>query len=625
MTNPAASDQGVHARSPIQAYLERLHQQFAGIDSGQVANYIPELGKADPAWFGIVVATIDGHVYEVGTTRQLFTIQSVSKPLVYGAALEDCGAARVAQAIGVEPSGDAFNSISLEPGTGRPRNPMINAGAIATAALLNGGPEGGLARMLGALSAYAGRALDIDEAVFESERTTGHRNRAIGHMLRNYGIVEDDPEPALALYFKQCSVRVDCRDLAVIAATLANGGINPLSGQRAVGAEFISPILSVMSTCGMYDFSGEWVYRVGLPAKSGVGGGIMAVLPGQLGIGVFSPPLDERGNSVRGVQVCETLSRELGLHFLQPPRPAASTLRARYNLADLRSKRRRPAAESQRLAELGQQAVVYELQGDLRFATLEPVLRDIIAAGDALQFAVLDFKRVNHADAAAVRMLEGLVNACAARGQQLVLTRVRRGELLAGFGAELDPRSARALSFQPQLDLGIEWCEKGLLKQPAGAAPLPPPLPPSGLALAEHQLCKGVSAADLDHLQTRLTPCRYEPGALIVRRGEPADGLYFLMRGEVSIILELASGGSKRLSTLSPGMSFGELALLQGGPRSADVRADSPVDCLMLGAAAFAALERERPGLLIRLMHNLLLGMGQTALRLTAEVAALEG
>ena len=607
--------------SPIQALLERLHQRFAGAQGGQVARYIPELAKADPAWFGIVVATVDGQVYEVGDSRQPFTIQSVSKPLVYGAALEDRGPARVAQAIGVEPSGDAFNSISLEPGSGRPRNPMINAGAIAAAALL----QGGSARMLEVLSAYAGRPLAVDEAVFESERETGHRNRAIGHMLRSYGIVEGDPEPALALYFRQCAVQVDCRDLALIAATLANGGVNPLSRQRAVRAEFISPILSVMSSCGMYDFSGEWIYRVGLPAKSGVGGGIMAVLPGQLGIGVFSPALDERGNSVRGVQVCEALSGELGLHSLQPPRPAASTLRARYTLAQLRSKRRRPEAENRLLDACGHQAVVYELQGDLRFATLEPVLRDIAAAGEALRFAVLDFKRVEHADAAVLRMLEAQVGACAARGQQLVLTRVRRGALLTGFGAELDPRSARALSFQPQLDLGLEWCERGLLQQQqgSGAGTTGPAAPP--LSLQEHQLCAALAPADLAHLQTLLRPCRYEPGTLIVRRGDPADGLYLLMRGEVSVIVDLPQGGSKRLATLSAGMSFGELALLQeGATRSADVRADSPVDCLVLGRAAFAGLERERPGLLIALMHQLLRAMGQTTLRLTAEVAALE-
>jgi len=607
--------------SPIQAYLERLHEQFAGLTTGQVASYIPELAKADPAAFGIVIATVDGHVYEVGATRQGFTIQSISKPLVYGVALEDRGEPRVRQAIGVEPSGDAFNSISLEPGTGRPLNPMINAGAIATSSLVAGpNREARLARVVGAMSAYAGRSLAIDESVFESERSTGHRNRAIGHMLRNYDIIEEDPEPALELYFKQCSVLVDCRDLALIGATLANSGVNPVSGQRAVRTEFIGPILSVMTTCGVYDFTGEWVYRVGMPAKSGVGGGIVAVLPGQLGIGVFSPALDERGNSVRGVKVCESISGDLGLHFLLPPRPSASTVRARYTLTSVRSKRRRLASENRVLDEHGKRVAVYELQGDLRFATIEPVLREIVDADEGLHFAVLDFKRVTHADLAATRMLAGLVHCCAARGRHIVLTRVRRGELLAEFSSELDPHSARSVSFQPQLDLGLEWCERGLLERYAAAHPA------SAIAsLADHRLCIGASANDIAALEARVERSAYEPGSMIVRRGDAADKLYFLVRGEVSVIVELPHGGFKRLSTLSAGMGFGESALIAGGIRSADVRADTAVECCTLSAEAFARLEHECPRLMIRLMHNLLHSTANTAVRLTAEVAALEG
>ena len=302
--------------SPVARYLERLHSRHASLRDGAVATYIPELAKADVGWFGIGLMTVDGVSYETGDTRQPFTIQSISKPLVYGIALEDQGPEAVRRKVGVEPSGDAFNAISLEPHTGRPMNPMINAGAIATASLVNGtSPEARLARVVDAISAYAGRPLALDEAVFESERRTGHRNRAIGHMLRNYEILADAPEPVLDLYFRQCSVLVDGRDLALIAATLANGGVNPLSGQRAVAAQHVGPILSVMTTCGVYDLTGEWVYSVGMPAKSGVGGGIIAVIPGQAGIGVFSPPLDARGNSVRGIRVCEELSQRFGLHI----------------------------------------------------------------------------------------------------------------------------------------------------------------------------------------------------------------------------------------------------------------------------------------------------------------------
>jgi glutaminase len=607
--------------SPIQAYLDALHAEFAPETAGAVASYIPELLKADPGWFGIAIATVDGRVYEVGQSRQPFTIQSISKPLVYGVALEDRGMERVLQAIGVEPSGDAFNSISLEPGSGRPLNPMINAGAIAAASLVAGEDEAArLARVVGALSAYAGRPLAIDEAVYASERDTGHRNRAIGHMLRNHGIIESDPEPALGLYFRQCSVLVDCRDLALVAATLANGGVNPVTRERAVASEYVSPILSVMTTCGMYDFAGTWAYRVGMPAKSGVGGGIIAVLPGQLGIGVFSPPLDARGNSVRGVQVCERLSRDLGLHFLQPPRPAAATVRASYTLAGVRSKRRRPPAESRLLDAHGAEAAVFELQGDLRFPTIEPVLREVSEAGDTLRYAVLDFKRVTHVDPAALRMLAALVHTCARRGRQIVLTRVRRDGLLAGFEAEVDPHDARSVSFQPQLDGGLEWCERGLLALHGAVRDAAP-----AAGLAGHRLCEGVDAEGMAWLESIAERREYEAGATIVRRGDAADAVYFLTRGEVSVVVTLANGAPKRLSTLSAGMCFGEAALQRAGQRSADVRADTAVECRVLATRDFEAIERERPALAIRLLHNLLRSTAETAVRLTADVAALEG
>ena len=606
--------------SPIQSFLDQLHREFAALGTGQVATYIPELAKADPRRFGIVIATVDGQVYEAGDTRHAFTLQSISKPLVYGVALEDRGPARVQQAIGVEPSGDAFNSISLEPGTGRPLNPMINAGAIATAGLVGGVTrEDRLARVMGAVSAYAGRTLDMDEAVFASERSTGHRNRAIGHMLRNYDIVTDDPEDALDLYFRQCSILVTCRDLALIAATMANAGVNPSTGQRAVAAQHIASILSVMTTCGMYDFSGEWVYRVGMPAKSGVGGGIIAVLPGQLGIGVYSPALDERGNSVRGVQVCQAMSSRLGLHFLQPPRVASAAVRSRYTLATVRSKRRRPLHENQLLDTEGRRAVVYELQGDLSFATIEQLLREIVDEGQDVHYAVLDFKRVTHADPAATRLLANLVSCCDQRAQQVVMTRVRRGELLADFGNQLAPHRARAVSFQPQLDMGLERCERGLIERYGGE---PRPAPRAGLA--DHRLCAGASAEELAVLEGATETQVYDPGSTLVGRGDAADRLFFLVRGEVSVVVDLPQGGHKRLSTLSAGMGFGETALTVGGVRTADVRADTEVECRTLDTAAFARLQQTHPTLVIKLLGNLLRSSTETAMRLTSEVAALE-
>jgi glutaminase len=224
--------------SPIDAYLERLHERWQGDVSGAVADYIPPLALADPEWFGIAVATTDGHCYEVGDSRRRFTIQSISKPFTYGLALRDLGLAAVDARVGVEPTGDAFNSISLAPDSGRPLNPMINAGAITSTSLVAGASAAEREeRLLAAYASFAGRPLAVETAVYKSERDTGHRNRAIGHMLRSFGILETDPEAALDLYFRQCSVAVDCRDLSLMAATLANGGVHPLSGERALERE----------------------------------------------------------------------------------------------------------------------------------------------------------------------------------------------------------------------------------------------------------------------------------------------------------------------------------------------------------------------------------------------------
>src|SRR5262245_36457257 len=233
--------------SPIQAYLATLHQKYAGLQEGTVATYIPELAKADPNWFGICLVTVAGTRYEAGDSRQQFTIQSISKPFVYGLALEDNTRADVLTKVGVEPTGDAFNSISLDPTTGRPRNPMINAGAIATTGLIAGRtPAIRLSRILKTFSLCAGRELAVDENVYRSESETGHRNRAIGHMLRNFDILADDPMGSVELYFKQCSILVHCRDLAVMAATLANRGLNPVTGEQALRGEYVESVLSVM-------------------------------------------------------------------------------------------------------------------------------------------------------------------------------------------------------------------------------------------------------------------------------------------------------------------------------------------------------------------------------------------
>jgi glutaminase len=296
-----------------------LHRHADRPTEGVVADYIPELAVADPDAFAMSMVSVHGHVYEAGDVEQSFTIQSVSKPFVYALALGDLGLEAVAARIGFEPSGEPFNAISLEPDTGRPANALINAGAIVTTSMIPGTPQESFERIHAGLSAFAGRDLEVDEAVYRSEAATGDRNRALGYLTLAQGVLARPAEEATDVYFRQCSLLVTATDLAIMAATLANMGLNPVTRRRVVEEDVVRTTLSVMATCGMYDHSGEWMVRVGLPAKSGVGGGIAAVLPSELGIGVFSPPLDEQGNSVRGMAALEEMSQRLGLHMFMPP------------------------------------------------------------------------------------------------------------------------------------------------------------------------------------------------------------------------------------------------------------------------------------------------------------------
>jgi glutaminase len=285
---------------------------------GKVADYIPELALADPKWFAISVVTVDGQTFDVGDVGQLFSIQSVSKPFMFGLALEDHGREEVLKKVGVEPTGEAFNAIVLDEVSNRPFNPLVNAGAIATADLVRGKDFADrIKRTVSMFVRYIGRDVHIDNSIFLSERTTGHRNRAISHLMLNFGMVSEQIPDSLELYFQQCSIMVNAHDLAVMGASLANAGVNPVTKERAIDRQYVKDVLSVMLTCGMYDYAGEWAYRVGLPAKSGVGGGICAVVPGRCGIGIFSPLLDPRGNSVRGIKVCEELSQRFGLHSFE--------------------------------------------------------------------------------------------------------------------------------------------------------------------------------------------------------------------------------------------------------------------------------------------------------------------
>jgi len=556
--------------SPLQQYLEGLHADLKDCNAGEVASYIPELLRVNHDGFGIAIATVDGHVYQVGDSQEAFTIQSISKAFVYGLALEDNGIETMAARVDVEPSGEAFNSISLRPDTGRPLNPMINAGAIATAAMVEGDkPESKLQRILASFGRYIGHPIKIDEHVFRSEKETGHRNRAIAHLLRSFGILEDPPEGILDVYFQQCSMLVTCRDLAVMGACLANNGVNPITGVRALKTEYVPKVLSVMGTCGMYDYSGNWVYTVGMPAKSGVGGGIVAVLPGQLGLAVFSPRLDARGNSVRGIRVCEQMSADFGLHVYHSVRATTATvIRISYDGSQVQSKKLRREKDLQFLEANARTIRVFELQGDLMFGSTESVMKGVLDVLPEADYFILDLKHVFEIDRAACQLLLKLKQALWNQGKTLLFTHTAdKYGFTRYLKQQLAGQDHRQLLAFADTDHAIEWCEENVLWKG-----LPADLQTERVELADQDLCEGLDEDDLAQLLTIVKPVSYPEGRDVFRCADRAESLFLILEGEVEILLPTDTGQRKRLAVLSPGMSFGEMALLNNRTRSADAR-----------------------------------------------------
>ena len=313
-----------HVDPRIDDKLEELYKRHLDAEEPTLAKYYtpgrgyypPELAGEERDQFGVCLVSTDGQVYGAGDYELRFALQSLSKVFVYGMALCDHGRERVLENVGVEPSGNAFNSLVFDERYNRPFNPMVNSGALATTDLIAAeGYTEAWERIRANFGVYAADdTLEADEEVFREEMRDADRNRATAYLMRSYGMIGREVENTLALYLRQCSIPVNCQDLATMAATLANGGTNPITGRQAIERPYVRDILSVMYTCGMYDFAGQWAYEVGIPAKSGVSGGILAVIPGKFGIGVFSPGLDVQGNSVRGIAVCEELSDRLGLH-----------------------------------------------------------------------------------------------------------------------------------------------------------------------------------------------------------------------------------------------------------------------------------------------------------------------
>lgn len=304
--------------------LEELYQRQREVDPEDIESFYlsgrgyvkPDEAPPEQDAFAIALATVDGELVSVGDSDVPFPLQSISKVFAYALALEDHGSERVLQRVGVEPSGESFRVISFDERHNRPHNPMVNAGALVTSDLVRGrDADEKFERILASMRLYAGNpALEVDQETFKAELRTTDHNRAIAYLMRSQGMIAGDVEGTLGLYLQQCSVRTTCEDLATMGATLANGGLNPVTGERCLSRERVRDVLSVMYTCGMYDFAGQWAYEVGIPAKSGVSGGTLCVIPGKMGIGVFSPGLDYYGNSVRGTRVCAEISDRLGLH-----------------------------------------------------------------------------------------------------------------------------------------------------------------------------------------------------------------------------------------------------------------------------------------------------------------------
>ena len=614
------SDGKTQATSPVEGYLHRLLHEVAGIRDGEVANYIPELAKADPENLAIVVATVDGAVYAVGNTDTPFTIQSVSKPFMFGYALQEYGLENVLKKVGVEPTGDPFNSIILDDENNRPFNPMVNAGAIAMSELLRGNTHAErAAEQMDFFSRFAGRPLEMDEKVYLSEKETGHRNRAIAYMMLNSGMIDGPAEEVLDLYFRQCSILVTTRDLAMMAATLAAHGRNPLSGERVISPGSVRDVMSVMATCGMYDYAGQWMFDVGLPAKSGVSGGLIAVLPGQLGIAVYSPRLDSVGNSVRGIEVCKRFTRDFSLHAYVDRSDTRSTLRRMYRGNEVGSNRIRSRRESDLLQDEGWRIAVIEAQGPLFFGTVERLIRRATDFADGCSTIILDLRRVAYVDRAARLLLRQFVSDLAARGAQLSFVEVSGNPNLDGLqDAFAEQVAAGHCAFVSDIDHALEAEENALLAENGLSSG------DEKLSLSELELFHGLVREDLALLESAILTFEFKAGETILRSGEPGQLVFIVVRGSVSIHLGDGSTDARRIAAVGPGQSFGEMALLDGGLRSANAVADTQVLAYGFAVEEVRRLSKERPQILETMLGNVVRSLSGRLRSANDQIAALE-
>jgi glutaminase len=605
---------------PIQDFLRDLHEDIRNLKGGAVATYIPELAKAKPDHCGIAIATVDGAIYAVGDCDEPFTIQSVSKPFVYGYALQEYGRAEVLKHVGVEPTGEAFNSIVLDEENNRPFNPMVNAGAIAAAELIRGAtPDARRAASDSLFARFAGRPLAVDETVYRSEKDTGHRNRAIAYMMLNSGMLKREPEDILDIYFRQCSLLVSARDLAIMGAALANDGVNPLTGERALNAEYVHDVLTVMNSCGMYNYAGQWSYEIGMPAKSGVSGSILAVIPGQAGIAIYSPPIDKNGNSVRGVEACKRIAEEFGLHVFRTHPNARSVIRREFRGDMIRSKRRRTARERAILDDKGRSICVIEAQDALFFGSAERLLRRAAELAREADYLVIDLRRVYGADDAARKLLARFLDEAKRQKQNVILAHLHANGALAELHKEVS-QTADANTIFANRDDALEWCENRLLAATAQHHA-------TALQLKDIDLFKGLGPADLKQIETLARPMAFDAGATIVREGDAANLLFTMAQGVASVRLNLQgdqNARNVRLTSIGPGQSFGEMALLDGGRRSADVVADQKVLCYGFSVEELRELGVAHPMILNTILSNIARDLTERLRLANNEIRTLE-
>ena len=505
----------------VSGYLDDLLARFADDDGGEVATYIPELARSTPT-FGICLATADGALYEAGDTRAPFTIQSISKPLSTGSRSSTCGRSAVSAKVGVEPSGEAFNAISLEPERAARVNPMINAGAIADAALVAGDGRRPVRRCAsGRLLALAGRRLASTRASTAPSARPGTATARSRTCCATSASSATTPRPALDLYFRQCSISVDCRDLALMAATLANGGVNPRTGERVAArsrpraerAERDGHLRDVRLRRRMARprrHAGEERRR-----RRGPRGAARSPRHGRL-LAAARRPRQQRP----GHRVCRELSRGLALHLVRPGERHAPVIRASSTIAERPSKRVRLRGQRLALDQHAARTAVFELQGELGFAAVEAVSRKLTTDGDRAELVVLDLRRILRADPSGFGLL-------AALGRQLE----RRGGRLAVAGApELSsaPEEGIACSFD-DLDRALEWCEEELLGELGQGAE------GDGISIEHHELLSGLTGDEVAELDRELGFVSAAPHDLLAQAGEPAHELLLVTRGTLSV------------------------------------------------------------------------------------------